>query len=72
MTNGLTEGELVISEGLQRVRPDEAVSAGPASPPPVISRAGGQGSAGGQGAADSGKPPSEAAKPTAGQPGTKQ
>jgi membrane fusion protein (multidrug efflux system) len=34
VTNGLAEGELVISEGIQRVRPGEAVSAGPASPPP--------------------------------------
>src|SRR6516164_3851661 len=32
--SGLTEGELVISEGLQRVRPGEVVSPGPASPPP--------------------------------------
>jgi membrane fusion protein (multidrug efflux system) len=35
VTSGLTEGELVISEGLQRVRPGEAVLAGPASPPPA-------------------------------------
>ncbi len=35
VTNGLAEGELVISEGLQRVRPGQAVSAGPATPPPV-------------------------------------
>jgi membrane fusion protein, multidrug efflux system len=34
ITSGLKEGELVISEGLQRVRPGEAVSAGPATPPP--------------------------------------
>src|SRR6516164_11759232 len=34
VTSGLTEGELVISEGLQRVRPGEVVSPGPASPPP--------------------------------------
>jgi membrane fusion protein, multidrug efflux system len=33
VTNGLAEGELVISEGLQRVRPGQAVSAGPATPP---------------------------------------
>ena len=39
VTNGLKEGELVISEGLQRVRPGEAVSPGPASPPPPISPA---------------------------------
>jgi len=32
---GLKEGELVISEGLQRVRPGEVVSPGPASPPPA-------------------------------------
>jgi membrane fusion protein (multidrug efflux system) len=36
ITNGLKDGELVISEGLQRVRPGEAVSPGPASPPPPI------------------------------------
>ena len=36
VTNGLTEGELVISEGLQRVRPGQAVSPGPATPPPLI------------------------------------
>jgi membrane fusion protein, multidrug efflux system len=36
ITNGLKEGELVISEGLQRVRAGDAVSAGPASPPPPI------------------------------------
>jgi membrane fusion protein, multidrug efflux system len=40
VTNGLTEGELVISEGLQRVRPGEPVSAGPATPPPSASPAG--------------------------------
>jgi membrane fusion protein (multidrug efflux system) len=34
VTDGLTEGELVISEGVQRVRPGEVVSPGPASPPP--------------------------------------
>ena len=34
---GLKEGELVISEGLQRARPGEVVSPGPASPPPSIS-----------------------------------
>ena len=37
VTDGLKEGELVISEGLQRVRPGEAVLAGPASPPPGVS-----------------------------------
>jgi membrane fusion protein (multidrug efflux system) len=34
ITNGLNEGELVISEGLQRVRAGATVSAGPATPPP--------------------------------------
>jgi membrane fusion protein, multidrug efflux system len=34
VTNGLQEGELVISEGLQRVRAGQAVSAGPATPAP--------------------------------------
>jgi membrane fusion protein (multidrug efflux system) len=37
VTNGLQEGELVISEGLQRVRPGEVVSPAPATPPPAIS-----------------------------------
>jgi membrane fusion protein (multidrug efflux system) len=36
VSNGLSEGELVVSEGLQRVRPGEVVSPGPASPPPAI------------------------------------
>src|SRR6516162_1136424 len=36
ISNGLKEGELVISEGLQRVRPGEAVLPGPASPPPAV------------------------------------
>jgi membrane fusion protein (multidrug efflux system) len=36
VTSGLTEGELVISEGLQRARPGEAVSPGPATPPPQV------------------------------------
>jgi membrane fusion protein (multidrug efflux system) len=35
--HGLQEGELVISEGLQRVRPGETVSPSPATPPPAIS-----------------------------------
>jgi membrane fusion protein (multidrug efflux system) len=54
VTNGLTEGELVISEGLQRVRPGEPVTAGPASPPPAISGAGAQSGAG------AAQPPSKA------------
>jgi membrane fusion protein, multidrug efflux system len=35
VTSGLNEGELVISEGVQRARPGEVVSPGPASPPPL-------------------------------------
>jgi membrane fusion protein, multidrug efflux system len=34
IASGLRDGELVISEGVQRVRPGEVVSPGPASPPP--------------------------------------
>ena len=37
VTSGLTEGELVISQGVQRVRPGEPVLASPASPPPSTS-----------------------------------
>ena len=47
VTSGLTEGELVISQGVQRVRPGEPVSPGPASPPPVISPQPAPGGAGG-------------------------
>jgi membrane fusion protein, multidrug efflux system len=36
ITNGLKEGELVISEGLQRVRPGESVSPAPATPAPQV------------------------------------
>ena len=36
VTSGLNEGELVISEGLQRARPGEVVLPGPASPPPTV------------------------------------
>jgi membrane fusion protein (multidrug efflux system) len=36
VSNGLKEGDLVISEGLQRVRPGQVVSPGPASPPPEV------------------------------------
>jgi membrane fusion protein, multidrug efflux system len=36
VSSGLKEGELVISEGVQRVRPGEVVSPAPASPPPAI------------------------------------
>jgi membrane fusion protein (multidrug efflux system) len=40
ITNGLKEGELVITEGLQRVRADEAVSSSPATPPPPVGSSG--------------------------------
>ena len=43
VTSGLNEGELVVSEGLQRVHPGEAVSPGPASPPPAVAPAAGSG-----------------------------
>jgi membrane fusion protein (multidrug efflux system) len=39
VTHGLKEGELVITEGLQRVRPGEVVSPGPATPAPSLSPA---------------------------------
>lgn len=38
ISSGLKEGELVVSEGVQRARPGEAVSPSPATPPPSISR----------------------------------
>jgi membrane fusion protein (multidrug efflux system) len=57
VSNGLAEGELVIAEGLQRVRPGETVSPAPATPGPQI---GGAGQA------------SEAAKPSAAEAGAKQ
>ena len=58
VTAGLKEGELVISEGLQRVRPGEVVSPGPASPPPAISPAVEQGTSGGAGNSAAGDGPS--------------
>jgi membrane fusion protein, multidrug efflux system len=56
ITSGLKEGELVVSEGVQRVRPGEAVSPGPATPPPSLSRPG-------QGAASGTAPSNADAKP---------
>jgi membrane fusion protein, multidrug efflux system len=58
VTNGLKEGELVISEGVQRARPGEVVSPGPATPPPPISPAAEQGSSGGAGSSAAGDGPS--------------
>jgi membrane fusion protein (multidrug efflux system) len=40
ITNGLKEGELVVTEGLQRVRAGEAVSPAPATPPPPVGSSG--------------------------------
>jgi membrane fusion protein (multidrug efflux system) len=34
--DGLKEGEMVVSEGLQRVRPGQPVSPAPATPPPAV------------------------------------
>jgi len=64
ITNGLKEGELVISEGLQRVRAGEVVSAGPASPTPSISPTVAFGAAGSA-------QPVEAAKSSPAESGTK-
>ena len=36
VAGGLKEGEMVVTEGIQRVRPGIEVSPGPASPPPPI------------------------------------
>ncbi len=47
VTSGLTEGELVISQGVQRTRPGEPVSPGPASPLPSTSPEGGPSGASG-------------------------
>jgi membrane fusion protein, multidrug efflux system len=61
ITNGLKEGELVISEGLQRVRPGATVLPGPASPPPAVARPGAGGPANGagpSGSAGGASPPS--------------
>lgn len=37
VAGGLTEGEMVVSDGIQRVRPGLEVSPGPAAPPPPAS-----------------------------------
>jgi membrane fusion protein (multidrug efflux system) len=56
ISSGLAEGELVISEGVQRVRPGEAVSPSPATPPPSLSRPG-QGGASGTAPSNAGAKP---------------
>jgi membrane fusion protein, multidrug efflux system len=58
VSNGLKEGELVISEGLQRVRPGQTVSPAPATPPPPISPPAEQGTSGGAGSSAAGDGPS--------------
>jgi len=60
ITNGLKEGELVISEGLQRVRPGEAVSSAPATPAPQV------------GTSSGAAPPSGEARPSAEAPAASQ
>lgn len=55
VTSGLKAGELVVSEGVQRVHPGQAVLPGPASPPPAISAAAEQ---------DSGTPGASAPAPS--------
>ena len=62
ISSGLKEGELVISEGLQRVRADQPVSAGPASPPPPM------GGANNASAPENTTLPDDASKQPAGQP----
>jgi membrane fusion protein (multidrug efflux system) len=54
ITNGLEEGELVISEGLQRVRPGETVAPGPTTPGPRLDKAGPSGGSAAPGARASG------------------
>jgi membrane fusion protein (multidrug efflux system) len=60
ITNGLKEGDLVISEGLQRVRPGEAVSPAPATPAPQVGSSSGV------------APQSGEARPSAGAPAASQ
>ena len=67
VTNGLSEGELVVSEGLQRVRPGQAVVPGPASPPPTIAPS----SVGGRESRTGPSQPGEAPKPSSSGPETK-
>ena len=35
IAGGLTEGEMVVADGIQRIRPGIQVTPGPASPPPA-------------------------------------
>jgi membrane fusion protein, multidrug efflux system len=65
VTNGLQEGELVISEGLQRVRPGQVVSPGPATPPPAISPPPAQGGGNSGGASPAAGQPAKSGAPGA-------
>jgi membrane fusion protein, multidrug efflux system len=59
VTDGLSEGDLVISEGVQRAHPGQAVLPGPASPPPAVEDGAGgtrQGPPGGPSRPTSGAP----------------
>ncbi|MEA2743900.1 MAG: rane fusion protein multidrug efflux system, partial [Acetobacteraceae bacterium] len=40
IAGGLKENEMVVTEGIQRVRPGAEVNPGPASPPPAAQNAG--------------------------------
>ena len=71
ITNGLKEGELVISEGLQRVRAGDTVSAGPASPPPPIPPSAAMGGVNNADLRENGRPPEQASKQPAGEPASK-
>ena len=39
IAGGLTEGEMVVADGIQRIRPGVEVNPGPASPQPLVSAA---------------------------------
>jgi membrane fusion protein, multidrug efflux system len=68
VASGLKEGELVVVDGLQKVRPGQAVSPGPASPSPGAPRSAMQGGGADGTAATAGRPVAETAKGQA--PGT--
>ena len=66
ITGGLTEGELVISEGVQRARSGDAVSAGPATTAPSIAPGARPSPVSGT------RPPDPATKSSVAAPGAKQ
>jgi membrane fusion protein, multidrug efflux system len=63
--SGLTEGERVVVDGVQRVHPGQAVSPGPATPPLIASPASLQGTSATQGA---GPAPGQGSTPTGNPP----